>query len=1566
MFQLIGDTNLAQRKSWIITNSSNNTSFNGTHVLDRLSSERLKRDTTPEFNSSYHYEDDNVQFDSPEPPCVISDDVSINSAVSMNNPSNSITNQNDNDLQSNHITTNNLPDFDSELSTSRRNTYSIDDGPIVIEQVSTPAPRHSILKGSKTAKTNRTKSNCRMVQFARLPKSDSRIKLSKSRFNSGSNFIVTNDETNVTSQDTNNISEFHVEEYDDDLAGVQPLDSSVSSLINSPILDSSNISKSSKRGSRGNKVMSLVNSIEKRYNESPMHSIRASDLLTINESKHGNVSLNNDSPNEASNLEKSSSSTRRINLENFFEIEDSLKDTTCNVENVTMIPEIDKSCVQDNETNTNTTNINNDESNTKNTLENDDDSALPSSPQPKSNSNVVENTDDLILVNSVSDKSIEVNGNHTTTEINSKFNVSPTLKQDSTKSANKHLMSSDYVENSSSAHVVNNTLNCSDTIYSHNDCSKPFEQTSGDLLTNVDKQQNNVSVLLEKSVILEKDNMNIHNSDISKTVDKSDIVDEIHVDVQSCISVLSSKKTNVLINNSTNDEESPSMVVQCMSEMFNATVEEHNKSTCSQQDDNLIDSYVMVEQNDITQSVEKNKLKKSVDKKNINNYCTINESLDKQEVNESVIEAVEKQLDMVHGNNDTNSNSNEETVFDVSMTKTINDKILTSDLISDKINTTNLNLEVNDNISKHNINSSLDFKSTKNIIDSVLKTKSMDTNVNMSCTDNINSSNVSELTKMSNKKPIILNNITSNNSTQITSDDLNNSVKEKNEVQNNSFESIQQEKSSASKSKQLNNSCQSTMVGNKINNETHSSKAIKKVLRVIHMSSESSDDDIEIIENKDKTQLNDENVLDTSIGKPRYESTPWNSSKNSKTQLNSTTNIQSNNTCDIPKTLKNNDQLQNNICSISPLPDLNLWSQMMKDFNESVKKASYENSVNSIGGIKKVLFDHNSSTIEDTEVEELSSNKADFKANVSKIEKKNNIECSLVSCLPNNTIEACNDIHQTGVSFRNGNSSIPKTIDKSTSRSKNVHNSSITKTDINDLKSTNCDVIPINKNNSVTETNNSSKMETSMKNESLNVTNTNNTINKKLILKILESEKNKISDNGNESYINDSNSLRSLNVSNKTNKKVVKTKKINSSPTISTRNLRARVNNSEPVKNGSKVKINVIEVSLTSSDSEINSLPSKNLQATSGEKMSSKKHNNKKNTSIIETNSNKTKVTEKSKKITATKTRFTRSSTTLSELGSSKLNKKNKTLSPVKTKLVKVEKTKKTKNSKLNKKKLPKRLLPSNPINTNSDSSEYEPMSETEENTSKSSLVSIPSKTNKEKIKKRNTKESPKKSQLVDVPLTRNREKNKKKDVEENPQLIDPPKTKQRNNQSDNNLSLLPSKRNQKEKTVESSPIISSPLCTRSRKRVADTPISQPNAKGPKWDATLSKTTKTAIPHVSNLSQNQPSSNTKNTQNALKSTVTQNFDNSLPETIVNKKEKSKSIVKTRGRKRELSSENSFLDSAPSAKKITRQQAAVKEETELKKSSTFTRATSKIKVQNVDEPTSNNTRVKFEK
>lgn len=1561
MFQLIGDTNIAQRKSWIITNSSNNTSFNGTHILDRLSSERLKRDTTPEFNSSFHYEDDNVQFDSPEPPCVISDDININTAMSMNNPSNFITNQNDNGLQSNRITTNNLPDVEPELSTSRRNTYSIDDGPMVIEQVSTPAPRHSILKGSKTAKTNRTKSNCRMVQFARLPKSDSRIKLSKSRFNSGSNFIVTNDETNVTGQDTNNISEFHVEEYDDDLAGVQPLDSSVSSLINSPILDSSNISKSSKRGSRGNKVMSLVNSIEKRYNESPKHSIRASDLLTINESKHGNVSFNNDSPNEASKLEKSSSSTRRINLENIFEIEDSLKDTTHDGENVTMIPEVDKSCVQNNETNTNTTNINDDESNTKNTLENYYNSALPSNPQPKSNSNVEDITDNLILVNSVSDKSNEVNGNHSTTETNiSKFNVSFKLKQDSTLSANKHLMSPDYVENSSSVHVVNNTLNCSDIIDSHNDCSKHVEQTSGDSLTNVDKQQNNASVLVEKSAILEKDNMNIHNSNITKTVDKFNIVDENHVVVQNSVSE-SSKKTNVLINNSTNDEESPSMVVQCMSEMFNATVEEHDKSTCSQQDDNLINSYVLVEQNDITQSIEKNKLNKSIDNKSTDNYGTINESSDKQKINESIIDSIEKELDMVHGNNDTNSNFNEETVFAVSMTKTINDKILTSDLISNETNTANLNLEVNDNISKHNINPYLDIKSTKIINDSA----SMDTNVNMSCANNINSSNVSELTKMSNKKPIVLNNICSNNSTQIISDDFDNSVKEKNEVQN-FVKSIQQKKSSVNKSKQLSKSCPSTMVESIINNETHSSKPIKKVLRVIHLSSESSDDDVEVIENKDKTQINEKNILDTSIGKPRYESTPWNSSKNSKTQLNSITDIQTNNTCDTSNTSKNKEQPQNNIHSISPLPDINLWSQMMKDFNESVKKASYDNSVNLINDVKKVLFDHNSSTIEDTEVEDVSSNNADFKSNMSKTENKSNIECR-VTCLPNSIIETCNNIHQIGQSSINANNSIPKTIDKSTSRSKNVHSSSIAKTDINDLKSAICDVISVNKNNSVTETNNSSDIETITKNASLNVTNTNHyTINKKLILETLDSEQNKTFDDGNDSYTNDLNSSKSSHFSNKTNKKIVRTKKINSSPAISTRNLRARVNNSEPVKNGSKVKINVIEVSSTSSDSEINSLASKNLQVTSRGKMSSNKHNSKKNTQIIETNSNKTKETEKSKKIiTATKTRFTRSSTSLSELGSSKLNKKNKTLSPVKTKLVKVEKTKKTKSSKLNKKKLPKRVLPSNPINTNSDSSDYEPMSETEENTSKSSLVSIPSKTNKEKIKKRNIKESPKKSQIVDVPLTRNREKNKKRDVERNPHLIDPPKTKQRNNQSDNNSSLLPSKRNQKEKIVESPPIISSPLCTRSRKRVADTPISQPNAKGPKRDTTLSKTTKTAIPHASNLSQNQ-SSSSKDTQNAFKLTVTQDSDNSLPETTVNKKEKSKIIVKTRGRKRELSSENSFLDSAPSAKKITRQQAAVKEETELKKSSTSTRTTSKIKVQNVDEPTSNNTKVKFEK
>jgi hypothetical protein len=334
----MGDSKVTQRKSWVVTHTPNNSSSNGVHVLNRLSCERLKRDSTPEFNSSYHYADENVEFDSPEPPNMINDEHSTSSRaegkaedfyLDVTSESNIV------DLHS---------DPEPQLGTSRRDTYSLDNVPVVVEQ-NTPAPRRSILKCSKTAKPNRSRSSCRMVQFARLPNTDSRIKISKNRLHSGSNFIVSNNQVIDTnhSDDSKKDVLFDAEEFDDDLDGVQPLDSSVSSLINSPILDISNLNKSSKRGSRGNKVMSLVNSIEKRANESSIHSIRASDLLSMSGSKH-----NNTSPESNTIVSENSISSRRINLENFFEAEDSLKKISCN-ENENTIQNTDKSLLKNTE-----------------------------------------------------------------------------------------------------------------------------------------------------------------------------------------------------------------------------------------------------------------------------------------------------------------------------------------------------------------------------------------------------------------------------------------------------------------------------------------------------------------------------------------------------------------------------------------------------------------------------------------------------------------------------------------------------------------------------------------------------------------------------------------------------------------------------------------------------------------------------------------------------------------------------------------------------------------------------------------------------------------------------------------------------------------------------------------------------------------------------------------------------------------------------------------------------------------------------------------------------------------
>ncbi|VVC25920.1 SMAD/FHA domain,Forkhead-associated (FHA) domain [Cinara cedri] len=525
---LVGKSNFTPRKSW---NAFDNISTNSTHIMNELSNKRLNMESTPEYNCSYHYEDENVEFDSPANSIMLNDEhlVDTNTTVvetnNLSNPSEFVNNQVDDNLQSSSVQFNNvLPVSVPEPSSSRRDTYSIDNQSNVAETNTTPVPRRSILKCSTTAK--RIKSNSRMVQFARLPNTDSRIKCSKNRFQSGSSFTDTNDKINKNdlSRDSKNLAYSDMEEYDDDLDGVQPLDSSVSSLINSPILDNFNVSKSSTRRSRGNKVINLINSFEKRTNESPKHSIRASDLLSMSAN-----TVHNNSQNNA--MQESISSARRVNLEDVFQSEDSLKNDFVNQ---TKIHEVNKSLNSENNVfnKTNTDEVLNDvldKDKSNNTIEDEYHFASPLK-YPLVNSITLTEHDDLsssTLNCTKKDKNISEAINISETDT-SKFNLSHNIEVDSETSINKHLIISDKVDdikcslstseiNAKQKKDINKVQNCSKTFMQLKDTDRDVSPDKVEISNNLKVLENDhtntpiVSKLIEKSTDVEKGDLNIKN-----------------------------------------------------------------------------------------------------------------------------------------------------------------------------------------------------------------------------------------------------------------------------------------------------------------------------------------------------------------------------------------------------------------------------------------------------------------------------------------------------------------------------------------------------------------------------------------------------------------------------------------------------------------------------------------------------------------------------------------------------------------------------------------------------------------------------------------------------------------------------------------------------------------------------------------------------------------------------------------------------------------------------------------------------------------------------------------------
>jgi len=1629
----------------------------------------LKRDSTPELNSSYHYEDEDVEFDSPDPPTPVLDseqsvDINTQDIVDNDLPIDNHLELNDQDndnLQSNTDNVNKLTVSEFEPGTSRRDTYSIDNRSIVIEENTTPAPRRSILKCSKTTKPNRSRSSCRMVQFARLPKTDSKIKSTKTRLNPGFSFIVTDDENNLidSNQSTKNSLQFDVEEYDDDLDGVQPLDISVSSLINSPILENS--IKSSKRGSRGNKVMSLVNSIEKRTNESPKHSIRASDLLSMNGSKHTETSPNNN----ANLLQESVSSSRRINLEDIFEAEDSLK-TTCNIENETIVQETKKSPVKNVEivsspkTKLNITDTEKipvdaateDESvNNINDLEGEYTFAPPLNLPSMNSSSITVNDSNLTFVDTEKDSN--------STEIINQLDTNSKLgnsTEDCTTSINEFLMKSDNVESLVSSNDdtidetqhdnsnhLKNTMDekmCSidiETLNNITESSKivnPIEkehnhkQNYDSEFVDDDKCINEVSTSENDVQFTEKvkpleDELNPKQNDTVKLVIKSSDLNFDQIDKQNFVSKVVEQTLN---------GETPSVVVQSMSEMFNASIDEH-ETTHSQHKESLVETYIFVGKDNLQNSLEINEV--NIDK--CNKTLSDKSVSSDYPVNNSIIDAIEIQLDKIHSKNNGNSNCNENKTIVDSALALNKHKTLTSNLVLEGTDTENATLKINDHLSNNSLNTLTVNESTEIISKSVSIPKSpVKDNVNNSLT-NVNNSNISEVSaKTAVDEPNCVQNINVSNkesnslSKTIPSDNLS-----KKSTSSKSIKKIiinlDQLKTAlgANNSKESRKSVRSP-IKESIKPELSTINSTKKTIAELIDLSSSSD------ENENDHDKNLDHSLVKSIGRPRYESTPWNWSKSSKTPFNSTTSVQPNETT--KDNSAENENRQRDSTPVNQSDDENQveeWSQMMKDFNESVKKASvnFNVNINITGKHKKKLFVINSKD-------------SNIKNDVSENKKKNSSQGSISSIMSHNI---SNKSVQVIKPIRNESAVLKRSVlsDKRRSnRSTKIQTSFIDNYDSAENSNTDGKIL-LRKKKSIDNKIDSGTVQV----------NSNCSTKSKSIISTSKSD----------NYATTSSSSKedSYACSSQT-KKIPKNQ--NSSPNSSSPSTGAnKIESNNLMKKYGKVPTLATKLLLSISNNETSgSSSSPNETQTFERELRRRKLNN--CTSSIKTKKN----------TSSTKT-YTDSNNALSESSKLNLDKKNKTSRVVKSKSTKISKTVKTKKStnlKTNKNSRSKRLLPSKPIKTSSnDSSEYESSNETEENTQKIQSVdsskSIKEKTNKKDIKidnnllslptRRSQREKLKMSDVsiqsrtqsrkraaIMSPLTQNSKDKKKvilskalaspvsqtpnspknpnyilrrqnsivnqipdkslpettkkssslrilrtnknvqlnpllpskpintsskdsleyenptksKENNQNPQLINSPskstkeKIKKKDITVDNNLSSLSTKRNLRDKN-KTSDVSLQPPKTQSRKRAADTsPLSQPNTKGKKCDI-LSKT-------ASTVSRTSNSPNIR-TRNMSKTSIKQTSDNSFPETIIvskkekkisNEKVKPKSNENTRAKKRQLNSDNCSFDSDPSTRKKLRQVTFRGGESENKKSDSSTRSYSKLKIQNTDTST----------
>lgn len=252
------------------------------------------------------------------------------------------------------------------------------------------------------------------------------------------------------------------------------------------------------------------------------------------------------------------------------------------------------------------------------------------------------------------------------------------------------------------------------------------------------------------------------------------------------------------------------------------------------------------------------------------------------------------------------------------LTKTNNDKAPTLDSFIKKMEVKDICLKINGIICEH-IKNVVD-ESTKNVITSALGTKLFNNDSITNSSSNIDKSNIF---KTPNKSM----------STQITSDD----PSKETEVQKHSQNSMLQHTTYLDNSTTSAPTIVTNIIHNLISNKTDLTKRIVQAFGIPYYSSNINV--VNVTENVGKNQNISKTIMDMSSDNTHNDSTLQNIPSSSKTQLNSTICVQPENSVhrNIPE---NKDRERKKSRSTSPLPPINEWITLMKEFNKAVKKAS--------------------------------------------------------------------------------------------------------------------------------------------------------------------------------------------------------------------------------------------------------------------------------------------------------------------------------------------------------------------------------------------------------------------------------------------------------------------------------------------------------------------------------------------------------------------------------------------------------------------------------------------------